>query len=70
MLFLPIAYIHAESTTIRTSNLTVSCCFKNATVNTEENYDQLQPEQQDFRCDSYFGPHYIATHSRLGNNLF
>jgi len=35
-----------SSTTTRTSKLTVTCCFKNATVNTEENYDKLQPEQK------------------------
>jgi len=50
-----------SSTTIRTSNLTVSYCFKNATVNTEENYDKLQPEKQDFKSDSYYGPHYISS---------
>jgi hypothetical protein len=60
----------AETTTIRTSNLTVSCCFKTATVNTEENYVQLQPELQDFRSDSYFGPHYTASHTRSGYDSF
>jgi len=59
-----------SSTTIRTSNVRVAHCFKNATVNIEENYDKLQPEQQDFRSDSYFGPHYMASHTRSGYDLF
>ena len=39
----------SSSTTIRTSYITVSCCFKNTTVTPEANYDKHQPEQQDFR---------------------
>jgi len=59
-----------SSTTTRTSKLTVTCCFKNATVNTEENYDKLHPEQQDLKSDSYFGQHYMASHTRSGHDLF
>jgi hypothetical protein len=59
-----------SSTSMRTSNLTVSCCFKNATVSTEENYDKLQPEQQDFKVDLHSGPYYKASHTRSGYDLF